>query len=117
VQLGGVAHPRFVQRHLGGLWSGKGACRSQSIVSRSTAFWRGRYAFAAFRVRRPVEFSEPRFRGAITPSGALLTPRPVRFAELPVKCRLSHLQWYRISARSHCNPKAWISLHTEKTAD
>jgi hypothetical protein len=32
-----------------------------SIVSRSTAFWGGRYAFEAFRVRRPAEFPEPRF--------------------------------------------------------
>ena len=39
----------------------EGCFRSESIVSRFTAFWRGRYAFAAFRVRRLAEFPEPRF--------------------------------------------------------
>jgi hypothetical protein len=39
----------------------KGVYRAESIVSRSTAFWGGRYAFEAFRVRRPAEFPEPRF--------------------------------------------------------
>jgi len=45
----------------------KGVYRSESTVSRFTAFWRGRYPFAAFRVRRPAEFREPRF-GTTIPS-------------------------------------------------
>ena len=49
----------------------KGVYRAESIVSRSTAFWGGRYAFEAFRVRRPAEFPEPRFSGVrlAPPSG------------------------------------------------
>jgi hypothetical protein len=48
---------------------GKGVFHSESIVSRSTAFWRVRYAFAAFRVRRPAEFPEPRIWGVCMIAG------------------------------------------------
>jgi hypothetical protein len=38
----------------------KGVYHSESTVSGFTALWKGRYPFAAFRVRRLAEFPEPR---------------------------------------------------------